>query len=41
LANGDPTFALPRLQIYDTDRAPRFGWIAAGHPRQQLKKVVA
>ena len=41
LANGDPDFALPRLQIYDTDRAPRFGWIAAGHPRQQLKKVVS
>jgi peptidoglycan/xylan/chitin deacetylase (PgdA/CDA1 family) len=41
LANGDADFALPRLQIYDTDREPRFGWIVAGHPRQQLKKVVS
>jgi peptidoglycan/xylan/chitin deacetylase (PgdA/CDA1 family) len=36
LTQGDPDFALPRYQIYDTDRAIRFGWIVAGHPRLPL-----
>lgn len=33
---GDPAFALPRYQIYDTDHPARFAWIVAGHPRQPL-----
>jgi peptidoglycan/xylan/chitin deacetylase (PgdA/CDA1 family) len=30
---GDPDFALPRYQVYDTDRTTSFAWIATGHPR--------
>ncbi len=37
--NGDNDFALPRLQIYDTDDARRFAWIAAGNARQPTKKA--
>jgi peptidoglycan/xylan/chitin deacetylase (PgdA/CDA1 family) len=36
---GSPLFALPRYQVYETDRGDRFGWIATGHPRTSLKKV--
>ena len=39
IQNGDPDFALPRAQIYDTDTPQRFAWIVAGHARQSLKKV--
>lgn len=35
---GDPDHALPRYQIYDTDRDQRFGWLVQGHPRQSLTK---
>jgi len=41
LANGDPAFALPRLQIYDTDHAERFAWIVAGHARTPIKKAIS
>jgi peptidoglycan/xylan/chitin deacetylase (PgdA/CDA1 family) len=41
VVNGDPDFALPRYQIYDTDRASRFGWIVAGNPRKPLAKKVS
>jgi peptidoglycan/xylan/chitin deacetylase (PgdA/CDA1 family) len=37
---GSPDFALPRYQIYDTDRDVRFAWIVAGNPRQPLHKKV-
>ncbi len=33
MAEGDPAFALPRYQVYDTDTETRFAWIATGHPR--------
>jgi peptidoglycan/xylan/chitin deacetylase (PgdA/CDA1 family) len=33
MAPGDPDFALPRYQVYDTDNDTKFGWIASGHPR--------
>jgi peptidoglycan/xylan/chitin deacetylase (PgdA/CDA1 family) len=32
---GDPDFALPRLQVYDTDTDASFAWIATGHARGQ------
>ena len=37
LLPGDPDMALPRYQIYDTDRDSRFGWIVEGHPRLKPK----
>ncbi len=40
VTKGDPDMALPRYQIYDTDRDGRFGWIVAGHPRQKLQAKV-
>lgn len=36
---GNPIFALPRYQVYETDHEARFAWIVAGNPRQHLKKV--
>jgi hypothetical protein len=33
MAQGDPNFALPRYQVYDTDSEPRFARIAGGQPR--------
>ncbi len=38
MVEGDPDFALPRLQIYDTDTDPSFGWIATGHARGQAPR---
>ncbi len=35
---GDPDYALPRYQIYDTDRDARFAWLMAGNPRLPLTK---
>jgi peptidoglycan/xylan/chitin deacetylase (PgdA/CDA1 family) len=40
VTSGSPDFALPRYQIYDTDRDARFAWLAAGNPRQQAHKKV-
>lgn len=34
VTSGDPAFALPRYQVYDTDRAGRFAAVASGQPRQ-------
>ncbi len=36
----DPDFALPRYQVYDTDRDTRFAWIVAGHPRGLASRIV-
>ncbi len=38
MTEADPDFALPRLQIYDTDTETSFAWIATGHPRAQPKR---
>jgi peptidoglycan/xylan/chitin deacetylase (PgdA/CDA1 family) len=40
LTAGSPDFALPRYQIYDTDRDARFAWIVAGNPRTHANKKV-
>lgn len=37
---GSPDYALPRYQVYETDRGTRFGWIAEGHPRTAQKKAI-
>ena len=37
---GSPDFALPRYQIYDTDRDARFAWVVAGNARQSPHKKV-
>lgn len=37
---GSPDYALPRYQVYETDRGTRFGWIAEGHPRTAQKKAL-
>lgn len=37
LVPGDPDMALPRYQIYDTDRDSGFGWVVEGHPRLKQK----
>ena len=41
MTEADPDFALPRLQIYDTDTETSFAWIATGHPRAQPKRKPA
>lgn len=41
VAQGDPAFALPRYQVYETDRDPRFAWILQGHPRKTLHAKAA
>jgi peptidoglycan/xylan/chitin deacetylase (PgdA/CDA1 family) len=35
----DPDFALPRLQVYDTDTDTSFAWIATGHPRNPAPRT--
>jgi peptidoglycan/xylan/chitin deacetylase (PgdA/CDA1 family) len=36
---GSPDYALPRYQVYESDRGQRFGWIAEGRPRMTPKKA--
>ncbi len=40
IAPGSPDYALPRYQVYETDRGTRFGWIAEGHPRNAFQKAL-
>lgn len=40
LIAGDPPFALPRSQIYETDDIARFAWMAQGHARKQLANTM-